>query len=141
MPSSGFFRKLGLFARDAFFNLATCSHLQSEMCLSESENALVVRGEGDGDVLDEAVRKVLSIKADAPTTDMVWEAIRTLRPTLEDHFHVHLRQIEQPVFLRYGSGAFYRPHMDGHPEAPSSTRDRLVSVVIFLNGGSLQPSP
>jgi SM-20-related protein len=72
---------------------------------------------------------------------VVSEALRELTPSLEEHFRVELSGFESPVFLRYGAGAFYRPHKDGHPGAPSCTQDRRVSVVIFLNGQSEKPSP
>jgi SM-20-related protein len=141
MPSSGFFRQLGLFVRGGFFDPAICAQLQRQMLLAESEKGLVLQGEAEGSVLNEEVRKVLDIKTDAATTDMVWEAIGGLRPILQDHFRVQLRHVERPAFLRYGCGAFYSPHTDGDITSPSVTRARLVSVVLFLNGGSQEPAP
>jgi len=140
MPSSVLFRNLGLFVRDNFFSPSLCSELLSKMRFAESERALVVQPEGQGEILDEDIRKVLTVKMDPSMMKMVWDAIWELKPTLEDHFHVHLRASETPAFLRYGSGAFYRPHKDGHSDSPPSTKDRRVSVVIFLNGRSEEPS-
>jgi len=140
MPSSSFFHNLGLFVREGFFDPSACAQIQSQMYNAESEKGSIVLPDGREDVVDEEVRKVLSIKAEASMKSMVWDAIWNLKPSLEDHFHVHLRGCEPPAFLRYGKGAFYRPHKDGHPDSPPSTKNRRVSVVIFLNRRSGEPS-
>jgi len=107
---------------------------------AESERGAIVLPDGQGEIVDEDVRKVLSIKAEGPLRSMVWDTIWNLKPSLEDHFNVHLRGSEPPVFLRYGRGAFYRPHKDCDPKSPACTRNRRVSVVIFLNRWSNDPA-
>ena len=141
MPSSRFFRELGLFVRDEFLDAATCARFQSPMRFNEFEKGLVVRSDGTDDVLDEDVRKVLRVKAEAKMRDEVWDAIHGLKPSLEGHFGVTLRSSEPPTFLRYDEGAFYQPHMDGHCDSVAKTRDRRVSIVVFLNAASAELSP
>ena len=58
--------------------------------------------------------------------------IEALRPTLERHFGVALASAEPAGLLRYATGGFYRPHRDRSSGTPG-TRDRAVSVVIFVN--------
>lgn len=135
MPSPQFFQNLGLFVRDGFFDAATCASLCSEMRRAGSEKALI--SGKDVDLLDEDFRRVLRAKLEASITNMVSEAILVLKPSLEDHFRVSLQSSEKPVFLRYEEGAFYRPHVDGW----GHNNDRRISIVIFLNGRSEEPSP
>lgn len=59
--------------------------------------------------------------------------IEALRPALERHFGVALASAEAAGLLRYATGGFYRPHRDRSTGTPG-TRDRAVSVVIFVNG-------
>jgi len=141
MPPLSFFRGLGLFIREDFFTLARCLELQTQISGADSERATVVGLETGQDYLDENVRKVLSAKAEDSAVKAVWDAIWDLKPSLEDHFRVSLRASECPTFLRYGKGAFYRPHKDGNADSSSSTRNRKVSLVIFLNGTSGEDSP
>jgi SM-20-related protein len=140
MPSSSLFHHLGLFIHEDFLDHSTCAQIQSQMQTAECQKASIVSPHGDEGIVDEDVRKVLSVKAEASMATMVWDKIWDLKPSLEEHFHVHLRGSEPPVFLRYGPGAFYRPHKDGHSDSPPSTKNRLVSVVIFLNRRSDDPS-
>jgi SM-20-related protein len=141
MPSSFFFQNLGLFVREGFFNSATCTQIQSQMRLGEAVKGLIGGAEPEIGILDEDVRKVLSVHVEVSSENLVLDAVRDLKPSLEEHFQVPLREFEFPTFLRYGEGAFYRPHKDGTPETPTATKDRRVSVVIFLNSRSEEPSP
>jgi predicted 2-oxoglutarate/Fe(II)-dependent dioxygenase YbiX len=49
--------------------------------------------------------------------------------------------MENPQFLVYGPGGFYRPHRDNtrDPAAAEISRLRKVSVVLFLNSPSEEP--
>jgi SM-20-related protein len=140
MPPASFFHNLFLFVREGFFYPSTCAQIKSQMAKADSQKGTVVLPDGQGDAVDEEVRKVLTVKAEESVTRMIWDALWNLKPSLEDHFHIHLRGCEPPVFLRYGKGAFYRPHTDGQPDSLSSTRNRRVSVVVFLNERSDDPS-
>src|SRR5439155_20023994 len=67
--------------------------------------------------------------------------LEQVKPTLEEHFAVPLAKYESPQFLRYQAGDFYCRHSDGtsDPEAPDYIKQRIVSVVIFLNTTSAEP--
>jgi SM-20-related protein len=61
---------------------------------------------------------------------------------LERHFGVPLGQCEEPQFLRYETGDFFVPHQDGNtPLIHDQSRFRKISVVLFLNAQSEEPSP
>lgn len=139
MPSLSFFRSLGLYVHESFFNPELCTQLQAQMSQSGSQKALITQPDDLGDTLDEDIRKVLSVSSSSSMEKMVWDAIWDLKPRLEDHFHVQLRASEYPAFLKYEKGAFYRPHKDGSPNS-TATKNRSVSVVIFLNDWSKEPS-
>ena len=49
---------------------------------------------------------------------MVSEWNLALKPALEEHFYIPLKDIEKPAFLMYGEGSFYKPHRDTHREDP-----------------------
>ena len=140
MPSPNFFRTLGLFVRDDFLDPATCSTIQNEMCMAEQEKALVSRKNSQEGVLDEESRKVLSVNVQRATAEMISDKIWSLKTQLEEHFHVHITNGQGPNFLRYGEGAFYRPHRDKSSEACEDILPRQVSVVVFLNGYSKEPA-
>src|SRR5579862_1935571 len=142
MPPAGFFGNLGLFVRSGFFDRATCDRIRCEMCAKESRKALIYGTTGsDETLLDENERKVLiTAHMEKSTKVMVTDQISGLRSSLEEHFAVPLGEIEKPSFLRYGEGNFFKPHRDAHPAGPGEMSKRRVSVVIFLNGGSSEPS-
>ncbi len=141
MPSLDFFRDLGLFARERFFDPATCAQLQSEMRIGTVKKGLLAgKDEGDG-ILNENVRKVLTVHVGTSLESMVSDTLMNLKPSLEEHFRIRLRDFEPPSFLSYGEGAFYGPHLDGDPDIPTIAKNRRVSVVIFLNSRSEELSP
>ena len=88
MPSASFFRNLGLFVAENFVSTDSCFSLRSEMDNSVFEKATVVK-DGEESVLDEESRKVLSVRMSEETWRSMREGIRSLRPTLEEHFRVH----------------------------------------------------
>lgn len=63
-----------------------------------------------------------------------------MKPALEEHFRVSLKRYHGPDFLSYGEAAFYRHQCDTSPGAPAEILRRLVSVVIFFQQESAQPS-
>jgi predicted 2-oxoglutarate/Fe(II)-dependent dioxygenase YbiX len=65
------------------------------------------------------------------------QRIAALMPELAAHFHEPLDTCEDPTFLVYRPGGFYRPHRDRATrtdESAGAARARRVSIVIFLNG-------
>jgi predicted 2-oxoglutarate/Fe(II)-dependent dioxygenase YbiX len=60
---------------------------------------------------------------------------------LEAHFGVTLSGCQLPSFLAYGKGDFYLAHRDNSddPGAPEMSRERQISVIVFLNSQSEEP--
>ena len=142
MPGSHFFRNLGLFVCSDFWDTDSCARIQAEMVGAGSHKAQVFGATPNESLLDETRRKVLVCTHLAKSTrasvrDKLW----ALKPELESHFGVSLMEMESPGFLRYGQGAFYRPHQDTHRNDPPDTPRRRVSIVTFLNPTSKAPQP
>ncbi len=140
MRSAKFFRSLGLFVAEDFVSADFCANLRSDMDASVFRKATVIKDGIEG-VLDEESRKVVSVQMPEETWRSVRERLRSIKPSLEEHFRVALsRKCQGPDFLIYSPGGFYRAHRDASEESPEYVRARRVSVVLFLNGQSDEPS-
>jgi SM-20-related protein len=140
MPSSRFFQNLGLFVRRGFFDASARAQVQHEMCAAETAKARIFGSEQREGILDESNRKVLFCRhLEESTKVMVRERLIALKPSVEEHFRVPLADMEKPAFLRYGEGAFYKPHRDIHQDDPPDMLRRRISVVTFLNAASREP--
>jgi len=140
MPAAEFFSLLRLFVQRDFFPPAECEWLRREARLAPGIPG-TVRTEGATYDVDSAERSVrCSLIADAVLAQTT-ERLLALKPRLETHFGVPLRRCQPPQFLRYGPGDHYRAHRDNSddPTASPISRERRVSVVIFLNGESAEP--
>lgn len=135
MPEAEFFQRLGLFVIPEFLDADACAALRRTVC-SSTQSRTQVLADGRSLALKESVRRVE--RADVPSADTAALAARLaeLKPRLEEHFGLTLDGVQWPDFLIYRTGAFFRPHRDrsAAPEAPSFSRERRVSVVLFLNG-------
>lgn len=141
MPTSAFFRNLGLFAEDGFLDAETCVRVREQMCAAATKKGVVV---GDGTkegVVDEEWRRVLCAEVDETTGALIKEKLFAIIPRLEKHFDVTLTGCDGPIFLRYGEQAFYKPHRDSSDDSPAGIRKRKVSGIIFLNAKSREASP
>ena len=140
MPSGAFFRSLGLFVREDFLSPEICMRLCREMAHSTSEAGTLVR-EGVQGFLDENTRKVLCANIANDTWLSVREQLRSLNPSLEQHFKIALdRKCHGPDFLIYREGGFYFPHRDAGSDSPAGISERRVSAVVFLNRRSEEPT-
>jgi SM-20-related protein len=137
MPSAEFFRNLGLFIQEGFFDSAFCARLKSEMCSAPGSKAKIA--DEKQEILDETVRQVMIMKPDEATRVLVMDQILALKPALEHHFRVSLADCEKPQYLLYNQGAFYKWHIDSG--AFLSARERQVSIVVFLNRAAKEPAP
>jgi SM-20-related protein len=136
MPAADFFRNLGLFVVEDFFDGAWCERLRLEASSAQKGRATVVNKSAER--LDEGVRKTKWVGVSAPTIAAVQARLLGVKPRLERHFNVQLAGCEEPQFLAYNAGDFFRPHRDNahDPDAYAYVRERRVSAVIFLNGGA-----
>jgi SM-20-related protein len=139
MPTAEFFTRLGLFVHKNFLEQELCARCCSEMKEAVQAQATIVSPNGTN-VIDENIRKVKWVDVPAATISLVRARLLALMPTLERHFNVALTGYESPQFLTYHEGDFYRVHNDGGngADTPAPTRERKVSVVIFLNGQAQQ---
>ena len=135
MPAADFFAKFGFFVHQDLLDAETCLRIRTEMATVPSTAATVVERTGPKQAVDEATRRTKSAKVSEVTQNIVVERLQGLRFELEKHFNVPLEKCQQPQFLVYKIGDFFRPHEDNSidPEAPDYVKERKVSVVIFLN--------
>jgi len=138
MPGPEFFRSLGLFILDDFFELSQCAHLRTEMRCAPAQQGIIFGNTPEGSV-DRNVRQVLRTEVTRATRQFVRERLEVHQPRLEEHFGTSLQPKPSPEFLIYNSGGFYVPHTDA--ERTNESNNRSVSVVIFLNEESDQPKP
>ena len=91
---------------------------------------------GSRDALNLAVRTAWEVPI--PDAADVSTRVTALRSELSDHFGGPLGDLEEPTFLLYRAGGFYRPHRDRASrtdDAAGTARARRVSIVVFLNAG------
>ena len=134
MPSLDFFERLGLFVRRGFLSPEVCANLCRQIVAVPAQQAQIYRV-GEEERLDETVRVVEKASLPIETTSPLEEKFRLLMPELERHFGASLVGWEQPDYLIYRPGSFFKPHTDNssHPNARKVIRRRSVSTVIFLN--------
>ena len=132
MVDARVFQMLGFFVECEFLTRADCERLREEMRRSAAEAAGVVH-EGEN-VLDAGYRSTKRVWVSDGTYSLIEERLAALRSRLEQHFHVGLRGMQPPQFLRYGVGDFFRCHADTSDKAgaPDFLTQRKVSAVIFL---------
>ncbi len=141
MPGADFFALFRLFVRRNFLPAELCAEIRSEM-RSASGSAATVRKTGSDYVVDPAVRRAKWVEVSPATIARVETRLLSLRPQLEEHFHLQLAGCQRPQFLAYQKGDFYAPHRDNSkdPQAAEIPKQRQISVIIFLNSQSEEPA-
>lgn len=141
MPSSAFFKRLGLFVDPNFLDPQFCAAYLAEAQTCPCEPALLTRyGEA---VTDGSRRKTGQLQISTPTITAIKNRLLAVKPIIEQHFHLNLYDLEPPSFYRYQVGDFFGVHRDViDPELPGSQfeKNRSVSLIIFLNSMSSEPS-
>jgi predicted 2-oxoglutarate/Fe(II)-dependent dioxygenase YbiX len=134
MPPVDSFSALGLFVQDRFLSLDECRAFAMHMRSGSGEQASVF-GESSAGTVAVDVRRAWEVAVPRDHQAVVEERLEALRPALESHFAVALDRADEPSFVRYPPGAFYRAHRDRR-ETPDASRAhrRAVSAVIFVNG-------
>jgi SM-20-related protein len=110
MPAADFFQGLGFFVAKDFFDVASCEHLRREVSSAPKSHAIVVKKSIER--LDEGVRKTKWAGVSAPTILAVKSHLLAVKPRLESHFNVTLTGCEEPQWLAYKAGDFFRLHQD-----------------------------
>jgi len=133
--------RFGILIRHGFLDPETCARVRENV---QRASSFAARVEGSGKVaLDTERRRSRIAQVDDETADLVAEPLRALTPTLEEHFETTFSGFQDPEFLVYGEGDFFRPHTDSSPleEAADFRRERRVSTVVILNPTSEEPQP
>jgi SM-20-related protein len=140
MPRAEFFARFGILIVKDFFDEELCVKLQSEASSRVGVPAQI-RQSGNTYVVDESFRSTKWVEGSATTQLLVRQRLLTLEPKLESHFGLVLTGCEEPQFLAYKEGDFYRPHKDNNtdPDAPKYSRARQVSVIVFLSSEAEEP--
>lgn len=136
MPPPRHFASLGCFVAGRFLDRGTVAALVADADTAPGLDAVVEDADAP------RVRREIRVAEELDGVH-AWmrdcdARLEALRPALERHFGVPLGRAEPAGLLRYPTGGYYRPHRDRSSGTPG-TRDRAVSVVIFVNdreGGS-----
>jgi len=95
-----------------------------------------------GPTLDASARRASSIDVDSVTLAGVESLLDASRLVLGTAFQITVESREGAAFLRYRPNGFYRRHRDRASDSEwSGAARRLISVVVFLNSSSSDPTP
>ena len=125
-----------------FLDAETCGRLIGQYGCGEAEAATVTRADGRS-MVDEGSRRTLSIQVDPESVNEVAGRLDILQKTVQAHFGTTLRGHQEPHFLLYRPGDYFRAHVDNafDKRQPEQIRSRRVAIVIFLNSQSATSSP
>ncbi|TPI51524.1 2OG-Fe(II) oxygenase [Mesorhizobium sp. B3-1-7] len=120
---------------------ATCRALCSEIRAATGEAAGLL-GRSDQKPQWSQVRQTRRAEVSLAAQALIKRLLEQQKTVLERHFAIALGAFEKPQFLHYQEGDFFVPHQDGNtPIIRDESRFRKISMVIFLNGQSDEPSP
>ena len=125
-------RGLGLFVEEDFLDAELCSRVRSEMKSAHQEAAGTYYGKERR--VEPDFRRTARAHVSPATIELVHDSCRALAPRLEAYFGFPSELLEDPQFLRYAEGDFFRPHVDD-----SEVERRRLSLVVFLNDQSEEP--
>jgi SM-20-related protein len=123
-----------------FLDAETCTRLVGRYQVGEA--ATVTRADGRS-MVDERSRKTLSIEADPESLNEVVTRLDALQATVQAHFRTTLGGHQNPHFLLYRPGDYFRAHLDNacDERQPEEIRSRRIAIVIFLNSQSATSYP
>jgi SM-20-related protein len=141
MPQAEFFARLGFFVIKGFLDEGTCAGLRKEIRTNSQVPANI--GSARGYIVDEQIRKSKYAEVSERSELYVKSHLLSLKEPLERHFDLALSGCQDPSFLVYREGDYFRPHVDNSQnlEYPEAIRERRVAVIVFLNGESTNPKP
>jgi len=132
MDDARLFRMFGFFVEREFLQRDECARIRSAMDGADAEAAGVVH-EGDI-ILDRELRSTARLEVDDAWRGLIDARLAPMRARLEQHFRATLEGWQEPQFLRYAAGDFFRVHADTSDvdHAPDFLRERKISTVVFL---------
>lgn len=142
MPEAVEASHFNLFLLSNFLDAETCARLKTELWDAPTTQAPVYI-QGTEGTIHETVRKTTSMHPSQETFDRVHQRLLEQTAALSAHFNDNLIDCEPPQFLRYEKGDFFVRHQDGNPRQDDfdHLRVRRISIVVFLNGFSAEPTP
>lgn len=142
MPQAEFFRRFGMYVEPGFLSPEACAGLCAEASWAPAAPAKVRRS-GETYGVEETQRRTGIAHVSESTQETIRTALAPVQPLLERHFGVTGTRWRDPQVLVYRSGDFFGPHLDrvDAPDAGPTARGRRVSVIVFLNASSPEPSP
>ena len=134
MLGSEWFARLGVFVRRGFLDAELCARACRAMAAAPQEPAV----SGLERAVNPKKRRVLWCDPGRTLAAEIDGRLSALMPELAEHFNVALSGFQEPGFLLYRTGDFHRLHQDhyGEEEAPTEFRERIISIVVFLNDAS-----
>ena len=127
--------KFGIFIIEDFLDAGWCGDLRTAASVTAMDQAAVYT---KGVIrVDETVRRTKSAKIIEPAASALKARLLDLKPSLEAHFNLTLKDCNEPHLLVYREGDFFNPHRDNNRDPT----ERRVSVVIFLNRESKEIAP
>jgi len=130
-----------MFVVDDFLDAESCRRLCAEMRASAMTPATV--GQDGKEAIDAEVRAARWATVSKESKLWMRERLRAVQPMLEKHFVMKLADCQPPQFLVYRTGDFYTAHSDDgrSGDYAAYVRERLLSVVLFLNERSITEEP
>jgi SM-20-related protein len=137
-----FFERFGFFAQPGLLNPGECISLREEMASAAAKVSTVAEGD-TADEVDEGQRSSKWAQLSQETRVRLQERLLTLKPLLAEHFGEEFSGCQPAQFLVYREGDFFGAHHDTSDdrEAADFVRERRISVVLFVNGGSEERAP
>ena len=134
MLGPDFFARCGLFVDEHFFDAATCEAMISEM-RAGGHSPATVRTTGSHYEVIADIRSAKWSNVSERMAALTEARLVAVKPAVERHFNVTLRDLQPVQFLVYQQGDFYGAHRDDSREetADRISKARRISVVIFLN--------
>ena len=141
MPDVSFFNNFGLLGVPGFLSVEDCRALRDEIARASISQA-TIREEGSEYGVDEDKRKTRWAEVSPEASGLVVDHMTRLLPQVSERLGVEVSAVQNPQFLVYREGDFFRRHRDSNPDpaAAKFARERQVSAVVFLNGESSEPA-
>jgi predicted 2-oxoglutarate/Fe(II)-dependent dioxygenase YbiX len=140
MPSADLFKKLGLYVEPKLFSAELCEEIAAEMQRVPQDPLRVVDGDTAKHRMKLNVRRTKGASVSDSLVKSTHDVLQSLIEPLRNHFGLDLSGCEQPQFLVYTEGDYFKPHSDSDysEEKPQYIRDRKLSVIVFVTGYSAE---
>lgn len=123
-----------IWLQPGFLSPAACQQLLAELAQVESSAA---EFENYGPVSELPSRKTRLLQEPEACKQLFKQRLEHFAPALVRHFGIQPQRLEQPQFLLYLPGDYFRAHRDW-AEA-EIYRERCLSLIVFLNDHQTEP--